>query len=193
MKKICIYCGSSSGKDPAFKEIASELAKLLVSSNISLIYGGASIGVMGKIADTVLEQGGEVIGVIPQSLVDLEVAHYGLSELKIVKSMHERKSMMAELADGFIAMPGGLGTLEELFEVLTWAQLGFHDKPCGVLNINQYYDGLIQFLDHAVEQGFVKNFHRDMLLVDANPDNLLQKMAEYQPVKVEKWIEYNET
>jgi len=193
LNKICIYCGSSSGAQTDYKSAAENLAEILIANNMTLIYGGASIGIMGKIADAVLQQGGKVIGVIPQSLVDLEVAHYGLSELRIVKSMHERKSQMADLADGFIAMPGGLGTLEELFEVMTWAQLGFHEKPCGLLNINHYYDGLIEFLNHSVNEGFVRSFHRDMLLVDKSAEILLDKMRRYKPVKVDKWIEYNET
>ncbi len=189
MKRVCVYCGSSPGKLPEYLESACDLARELVRRDIALVYGGASVGIMGKLADTVLEEGGEVIGVIPQSLVEKEVSHGGLSELKIVASMHERKSLMADISDGFIALPGGLGTIEELFEVLTWSQLGFHQKPCALLNVKQYYDSLSAFLDHAVTQEFVKDIHRNMLLVEEQPDKLLEIMAEYDPPVVDKWVE----
>lgn len=176
MKKICVFCGSSPGKQPEYIEVARKLAVALTKREIGLVYGGASVGIMGEIADAVLSSGGEVIGVIPQALVDKEVSHKGLSELKVVASMHERKAVMAQLSDGFIALPGGLGTLEELFEVLTWAQLGFHEKPCGLLNVNGYYDQLCFFLDHAVEEEFVKTSHRKMLLTGDSPEALLSLM-----------------
>ncbi len=193
MKRICVYCGSSPGKFPEYLESACTLARELVKRDIGLVYGGASVGIMGKIADTVLEGGGEVIGVIPQSLVEKEVSHHGLTELKIVESMHERKAIMADISDGFIALPGGLGTIEELFEVLTWSQLGFHKKPCALLNVKQYYDNLSLFLDHAVAQEFIKDVHREMLLVEEEPDKLLELMAVYHPPVVDKWIGRNET
>ncbi|MCP4722847.1 MAG: TIGR00730 family Rossman fold protein, partial [Desulfobacteraceae bacterium] len=157
MKKICVYCGSSPGRHPEYVAAARFLAEELLSRKIGLVYGGAHVGIMGEIADTVLKGGGEVIGIMPRALVDKEVSHPGLTELKIVDSMHQRKAMMADLSHGFIALPGGLGTIEELFEALTWAQLGFHKKPCGLLNARGYYDHLSAFLDHTVEEKFVKD------------------------------------
>ncbi len=192
MKNICVYCGSSSGRSPEYIDYATALAKELVKRNIGLVYGGASVGIMGEIADTVLDGGGEVIGVIPQSLVDKEVSHTGLTELKVVNTMHERKAIMAEISDGFIALPGGLGTIEELFEVLTWSQLGFHKKPCSLLNIKKYYNSLFLFLDHAVEEQFIKPIHREMLLIEDDPSKLLDAMEEYNPPAVDKWIGRNE-
>jgi len=179
MKKVCVYCGSSSGRRPGYSYAARGLAKALTSRGIGLVYGGAGIGIMGEIADAVLAGGGQVIGVIPQMLADKEVAHDGLTELKIVGSMHERKQVMMDLSDGFIALPGGLGTQEELFEVLTWSQLGLHKKPCGLLNVEGYYDKLCSFLDHAVEEQFVKSHHREMLLVEQSPEKLLTLMEAY--------------
>ncbi|MBV1906953.1 MAG: TIGR00730 family Rossman fold protein [Pseudomonadales bacterium] len=193
MKNICVYCGSSSGKRAEYTEHAKSLAKELVERDIGLVYGGANVGLMGTMANAVLGHGGRVLGVIPKSLSDKEVSHYGLTELIVVESMHERKSVMVERSDGFIALPGGLGTLEELFEVLTWSQLGFHTKPCALLNVNQYYDGLSTFLDHAVNEQFVKLTHREMLLVEEDPARLLDKMADYKPPVVNKWIDSNET
>ena len=193
MKRICVYCGSSPGRHPAFLSNAGVLAKEFVEQSIGLVYGGASVGIMGKIADEVIKAGGEVIGVVPQALVDYEVSHDGLSELKVVSSMHERKALMAELSDGFIALPGGLGTLEELFEVWTWSQLGFHNKPIALLNTENYYAHLLAFLNNAVDQAFVKDMHRDMLLVSDKPADLLGMMASYQPPKMDKWIGKEET
>jgi uncharacterized protein (TIGR00730 family) len=193
VKRICVYCGSNPGKSAEFLESARSLARELVRRDICLVYGGASVGIMGEIADTVLAGGGEVIGVIPQALVDKEVSHAGLTELKIVGSMHERKEIMADISEGFIALPGGLGTIEEIFEVLTWAQLGFHKKPCALLNIKGYYDKLIQFLTHAVAEGFIANPHREMLLVEEEPHRLLEIMAAYSAPAVDKWIGRNET
>ncbi|MCP3671836.1 MAG: TIGR00730 family Rossman fold protein [Gammaproteobacteria bacterium] len=192
MKRICVYCGSSTGRSPEYIGYARVLAKELLTRNIGLVYGGASVGIMGEIADTVLDGGGEVIGVIPQKLVDKEVSHNGLTELQVVNSMHERKAIMAEISDGFIALPGGLGTIEEIFEVLTWSQLGFHKKPCALLNIKQYYNSLSLFLDHAVEEQFIKPIHREMLLVGDDPSNLLDTMETYNPPSVDKWIGRNE-
>ncbi len=193
MKTICVYCGSNPGKNPKHMESARTLGKAMLDNNINLVYGGASIGVMGEIANTVLAGGGEVIGIIPQGIADKEVAHQGLTELLVVSSMHERKAKMAELSDGFITLPGGLGTLEELFEVLTWSQLGFHSKPSGMLNVNGYYDHLDKFLENAVEQEFISQIHKDMLLVDTKPEELLARMASYKPAVVNKWIDKDET
>jgi len=193
VKRICVYCGSNRGKSAEFLASARTLAGELVQRDIGLVYGGASVGIMGEIADTVLARGGEVIGVMPQALVDKEVSHTGLTELRIVNSMHERKEIMADLAQGFIALPGGLGTMEEIFEVLTWAQLGFHQKPCALLNVKGYYNRLTQFLDHAVAQGFIADTHREMLLVEENPHSLLEIMASYSAPAVDKWIGRNDT
>ena len=160
MKQVCVFCGSSSGARPEYIRAARHLGRVLACRNLGLVYGGASVGIMGEIANAVLEEGGEVTGVIPRMLMEKEVAHTGVSDLRIVGSMHERKALMAELADGFIALPGGLGTFEEFFEVLTWEQLGMHQKPCGLLNVGQYYSKLVDFLDYAVFQQFIKAEHR---------------------------------
>lgn len=188
LKRVCVYCGSSNGKNPAYVEAAADLGRALHKSGIGLVYGGAAVGVMGAIANAVLEAGGEAIGVIPKSLALQEVAHEHLTELHVVDTMHQRKAMMAELSDGFIALPGGWGTLEELFEILTWAQLGFHHKPCGLLNIEGYYDGLIEFLDTAFEQQFVKEVYRPMLLSADNADDLLRLYTNYNAPQVRKWV-----
>ncbi len=193
MKKVCVYCGSSAGSSDVYKDGAQSLAREMVKQKVDLVYGGASVGIMGIIADTVLAEGGDVTGIIPESLDAREISHQGLTELFVVDTMHDRKSGMARLSDGFIAMPGGLGTLEEIFEVLTWAQLGMHHKPCALLNIGGYFDGLVQFIDHAVEQGFVKPLHRGMLLVEENPEKLLTAMNNYRAPTVEKWIGRSET
>ena len=189
---ICIYCGSSSGRHETYDSAANALAEALVSRNIKLVYGGADIGLMGVLANQVLKLGGEVIGVIPKALVLKEVAHKHLTQLHITESMHERKMMMAELSDGFIALPGGIGTLEELFEIWTWAQLGFHNKPCGLLNINGYYDSLIGFLDHVLAEQFVKKEHHAMLLVETNPNTLLDRYSNYQPPAIRHWVSKDE-
>lgn len=188
LKRVCVYCGSSSGKDPAYVEAAADLGRALHKNGIGLVYGGAAVGVMGAIANAVLEAGGEAIGVIPKSLALKEVAHEHLTKLHVVDTMHQRKAMMAELSDGFIALPGGWGTLEELFEILTWAQLGFHYKPCGLLNIEGYYDGLIRFLDTAFEQQFVKEAFRPILLSADNADELLRLYTNYNAPQVRKWV-----
>lgn len=173
---ICVFAGSSPGKDPALLEAAEALGQALVSRGYGLVYGGASIGLMGRIADTVLSLGGKVIGVMPDFLAAKEIAHAGLTELKITASMHERKDAMASLADGFVALPGGFGTLEELFEVITWAQLGLHAKPCGLLNVNGYYDELLGFLDTAVEQQLLRAENRDIVIVGTTAGALLDQM-----------------
>ncbi len=188
VNKLCVYCGSNSGRRPEYIAGAKQLAYALVEKNIDLIYGGASVGVMGVLANSVLEEGGNVIGIIPQDLVNKEVAHDSLTELHVVGSMHERKALMAELADGFIALPGGLGTIEELFEILTWAQLGLHEKPCGLLNVFGYYDKLSAFLDYAVSEEFINDVHRSMLLVEEHPKALLERIEAYEAPHVAKWI-----
>jgi len=193
MKRVCVYCGSNPGRLPVYREIAAELGRELVRRDLALVYGGASIGVMGAVADAVLENGGEVIGVIPQSLATREVAHTRLSELIVVTSMHERKALMAELADGFVALPGGWGTFEEIFEVLTWAQLGIHSKPCGLLNIANYFDHLALFLQHAMDERFVREEYRPMIIMEQEPTVLLDRFSTYQPPQVRKWISPDET
>ena len=177
MKSICVYCGSNSGRLGAYASAARALGQTLVARNIRLVYGGSHLGMMGFVADEVLRLGGQAIGVIPESLVQREVAHKNLTELHITRSMHERKALMAELSDGFIALPGGIGTLEEIFEVWTWAQLGLHQKPCGLLNVEGYFDSLTAFLDHAVTERFVKSPHRSLLMVENDPERLLDRIA----------------
>ena len=190
MKRLCVFCGSSFGGNPIYVKAARDLGNAIAKRNICLVYGGARVGLMGEIASTVIRAKGEVIGVIPKGLVDKEVAHGSLTDLRIVESMHERKSLMAELSDGFIALPGGFGTMEEIFEVITWAQLSFHDKPCGFLNINGYYNDLIKFLDHSVKENFIEPEHRAMIIIDDNPESLLEKFSKYEPPKIDKakWI-----
>ena len=189
MKSITVFCGSSSGFRAEYAEAAKGLAQLFVEQNIRLIYGGGNIGLMGIIADEVMKRGGEVTGIIPESLDKKEVGHRGLTELLVVSSMHERKAMMAERADGFIAMPGGIGTFEEFFEILTWAQLGFHEKPCGILNVAGYYNGLLALCDNAVSEGFLRGIHRRLILEESEPLALLEKMRGFWPPAVEKWID----
>jgi uncharacterized protein (TIGR00730 family) len=189
IKRLCVYCGSNSGNRPEYTQAAEDLAHAMVSRDIGLVYGGASVGIMGKLADAVVKEGGKVIGVIPKGLFVKEVAHKGISELREVDTMHERKAMMAELSDGFIALPGGLGTIEEFFEIWTWAQLGMHQKPCGLLNTGQYYDNLIAFIDHAVSEQFVKEEYRSMVFVEQQPDILLQKFESYEPPEIARWID----
>jgi uncharacterized protein (TIGR00730 family) len=180
MKSLCVYCGSSSGTQPVYGQAARALAKSMVNEKINLVYGGGNVGLMGIIADEVLNLGGKVIGVIPKALMDYEVGHTNLTHLYIVKDMHERKAKMAELSDGFIAMPGGMGTLEELFEALTWSQLGFHDKPIGLLNVEGFYDGLIRFVQHLVQQGFLKSEHAALLMYEADAVSLMQRLKAYK-------------
>jgi uncharacterized protein (TIGR00730 family) len=193
VRRVCVYAGSNPGSDPAYADAARALARLLAERRIGLVFGGSNVGLMGILADTALAAGGEVIGVMPQALVDREIAHRGLTELRVVGSMHERKALMADLSDAFIAVPGGIGTLEELIEVYTWSQLGIHDKPCGVLNVRGYYDGLAAFLDHAVEEGFLRPQHRAVLSVAADPAELLEQFAAYDPPTVGKWLELDQT
>lgn len=193
INSICVYCGSSSGRLEVYSTAALLLAESLVKRNIKLVYGGASVGIMGMVANQVLKLGGQVIGVIPKALAHKEIAHQHLTELHITPSMHDRKMLMAELSDGFIALPGGIGTLEELFEIWTWAQLGFHNKPCGLLNVAGYYDSLIQFLDHVLAEQFVKPQHRELLMVEQHPDALLERYINYRPPVIKSWVSKEET
>ena len=186
MKRICVYCGASPGVRRGYVEAAQRLGRELVDRGFGLVYGGGKVGIMGILADTVLDAGGEVTGVITEDLVGMEVAHTGVTDLQVMPKMHERKAMMAKLADGFIALPGGLGTFEEFLEVLTWTQLGFHQKPCGLMNVMGYYDGLLQFLAHAVGEGFMLQAHREMVLVDEDPGKLLDRFEHYERPNVDK-------
>jgi len=188
MKRLCVFCGSSRGVDPAYAEAARLLGVALAEAEIGLVYGGAAVGLMGVLADACMEAGGTVTGVIPEALMRKEVGHAGLSDLRVVGSMHERKALMAELSDGFVALPGGIGTLEEIFEVWTWAQLSDHEKPCALLNVNGFYDGLSGFLDHVVAQGFLRPLHRDMLIVADEPGALLSALEAYRAPAAVKWI-----
>jgi uncharacterized protein (TIGR00730 family) len=188
MRRICVYCGSSGGFDPSYKTAAIELGTSLASRNIGLVYGGGNIGLMGAIADAALAAGGEVIGVIPHHLIAMEVGHRKLTSLIAVDSMHARKHRMAELADGFIAMPGGIGTAEELLEVLTWLQLDIHAKPVGLLNTNNYYDHLLRFLEHMEQSGFLKREHRQMLIVEKSTPSLLEQLKTFVPIRIDKRI-----
>lgn len=192
MRRICVFLGSALGTEKRYEQAAADLGREMARRGIGLVYGGASVGLMGAVADACLAAGGEVVGVMPQALVDREVAHTGLTELHVVKSMHERKALMAELSDGFIALPGGLGTLEELFEVLTWAQLGYHRKPCGVLDVGDYFRLLHAFLDNAVARGFVRQAHREILMSAATPAELLDLFRDWKPAYAPKWIRSEE-
>lgn len=189
MKRICVFCGSSAGARPAYRAAAAALGRTLAARGIALVYGGGSVGLMGAVADAALEAGGEVIGVIPRALQLRELAHARLTTLHVVSSMHERKAKMAELADAFVALPGGMGTLEELAEILTWAQLGLHARPCGLFDVAGYYAPLIAFFDQAAAEGFLRAEHRQLLLVGTSPEDLLDRFARWQPPRLEKWID----
>ncbi len=189
MNRICVFCGSSPGSSPVYVQMARKLGRTLARRGIALVYGGGSIGLMGAIADAALGEGGEVIGVIPRALQLRELAHPRLSALHVVGSMHERKARMAEMADAFVALPGGMGTLEEFAEVLTWAQLGLHRRPCGLLDVAGYYDPLVDFFDRAVVLGFVRPEHRRIVLIEREPEALLDALAAYEPPAVERWID----
>ena len=193
MKRVCVFSGSSPGADLAYRAAATDLGHGLAERGIELVYGGAHVGLMGTVADAALEGGGHVIGVIPQSLVDREIAHPGIGDLRVVDSMHERKALMADLADAFVALPGGVGTLEELFEVYTWNQLGLHAKPLGLFNVRGYFDGLARFLDHAVAERFVTPQHRAMLLVSEDLRELLDGLASWEAPRQPKWIDRSQT
>jgi uncharacterized protein (TIGR00730 family) len=185
---ICIFCGSNPGRDPVYEAAARAMGELLARRRIRLVYGGGGLGMMGAVARAAMSAGGEVIGVIPHALRAKELAYHELTELRVVDTMHERKQMMSDLADGFIALPGGFGTLEEFSEVVTWAQLGLHNKPCGLLNANGYYDHLLRMFDHATAEQFVSVRHRSMIQADADPEALLEAMLAYQGPPTEKWI-----
>ena len=193
LEKICVFCGSSDGNDPQITQAAVELAQTFAQRDITLVYGAAKIGVMGTLAKTVLDNHGEVIGIIPQFLKKKEVAHLGLTQLITTKNMHERKLQMQEVSDGFIALPGGFGTLEELFEIITWLQLGLHTKPIGLLNVNGFYDDLLQLLETMVRKGFLSMKNYEMLLVDTSVEKLLQKMTEFRPPRIPQWLKPERT
>jgi uncharacterized protein (TIGR00730 family) len=193
LRRLCVYCGSKTGPRAAYPEAARALGARLAAEGVGLVYGGASVGLMGVVADAALEGGGEVIGVIPRGLAAKEIAHPGLTELLVVGSMHERKALMADLADAFVALPGGLGTLEEIAEALTWAQLGLHHKPCSLLNVAGYFDGLVAFLDHAVAEGLLRPEHRALVCVEATPEALLARLRAYRPPEMPRWISRHET
>ena len=194
VRRICVFCGASPGARPQYAQATTHLARLLAGDGIGVVYGGGGVGLMGVLADAVLAEGGEIIGVIPRALVDREIAHRDVADMRVVGSMHERKALMAELADAFIALPGGIGTLEELFEVYTWAQLGLHRKPCALLNVEGYYDGIAGFLADAVAERFLREEHRDMLMVERDPHALIERLREFEPDAVlPKWIDRAET
>lgn len=189
MKRICVFCGSSPGNDPVYAEAATRLGATLARRGLELVYGGGTVGLMGTVANAALAAGGRVVGVIPKALQLRELAHVKLSSLHVTGSMHERKAKMAELSQGFIALPGGLGTLEEFAEIVTWAQLGIHARPCGLLDVKGYYQPLVAFLDHAVAAGFVSQLHRSLILIDDDPDALLDRFAAWKAPQIEKWVD----
>ena len=189
MKRLCVFAGSNGGSDGRYAEAARALGEAMAERELDLVYGGGSVGLMGVLADTLLEHERTVIGIIPEALEEREVAHNGLTQLHVVPSMHVRKARMVDLADGFVALPGGLGTLEELCEALTWAQLGIHAKPCGIFDVAGFWDPLLAMLDRATEEGFVRPEHRQMLLVDSAPDGLLDRFLEYRAPTVPKWMD----
>ncbi|CAG1009300.1 pyrimidine/purine-5'-nucleotide nucleosidase [Burkholderiales bacterium] len=193
LERVCVYCGANTGRDPAYADAARAMGRALARRGIGLVTGGGRVGLMGVVADAALHAGGSVTGVIPQALMKKELAHTGLTELVVTGSMHERKARMAELAQGFVALPGGLGTYEELFEIWTWAQLGWHRKPCGLLNAAGFYDKLVGFLDDAAGAQFLKAEHRAMLVVETDPDRLLDRFAAYEAPDVAKWIGADQT
>ncbi|NMZ60518.1 TIGR00730 family Rossman fold protein [Pseudomonas nitroreducens] len=193
LRSICVFCGASPGATPIYQEAAEALGRHLAENGIQLVYGGGAVGLMGMVANAALAAGGEVIGIIPQSLKDAEVGHSGLTRLEVVDGMHARKARMAELSDAFIALPGGLGTLEELFEVWTWGQLGYHAKPLGLLEVNGFFDPLLAFLDHLVQERFVRQPHRDMLQRAASPAELVDALAAWKPLAAPKWVDRTPT
>ena len=193
IKSVCVFCGGNPGRNPAYIEAAIHLGNELATSGLELVYGGAQVGLMGAVADAAIARGGEVFGVIPEFIAAREIAHLGVTRLVVVPSMHERKAAMAERADAFVALPGGFGTLDELFEILTWAQLGLHRKPCAVLNIAGYFDGLLTFLDHAADEQLLKPEYRAMLLVESDPARLVARLREHTPPVVEAWLKPGQT
>jgi uncharacterized protein (TIGR00730 family) len=190
IKRICVFCGSSLGARPAYKEAAERLGELLAERGIGVVFGGGCIGLMGALADAALRKGGEVIGVIPESLVRREIAHQGVTKLHVVETMHQRKALMADLSDAFIALPGGYGTLEELLEAITWSQLGIQQKPCGLLNVEKYWDGLLAALDHAVDEQFVRPENAQLVLVAQTPERMLERLKEWtRPAHIQTWLD----
>jgi hypothetical protein len=187
IRRICVFCGSSSGRGDHYLRVARAAAQALAANRLGLVYGGASVGCMGALADAMLRMGGEVIGVIPRSMQEREIAHTGLTKLHIVETMHQRKALMADLADAFIALPGAYGTLDEFFEILTWAQIRIHAKPAGLLNVDGFYDPLLEFLDRAVVEGFLKQDHRGLFLVDVTPERLVERLLSHRPAAASKW------
>ena len=193
LSSICVFCGSNAGAQAAYLEAAEAVGRGLAQRGVRVVYGGGKVGMMGAVADAARAAGGEVVGVIPQAIFDLEIGHTGLDDLRVVGSMHERKALMAELSDAFIALPGGVGTLEELFEVYTWAQLGIHAKPLGLIDVAGYYEPLVAFLDHAVQERFVRAETRTLLAVSESLDDLLAQLRASEPVSVHKWIDLDQT
>lgn len=190
LKRVCVFCGSSFGARPQYREAAEQLGTLLARRNIGLVYGGGCVGLMGALADAALAAGGEVIGVIPESLLRREVGHRGVTKLHVVETMHERKALMADLADAFIALPGGYGTLEEFFEIVTWSQLGIQRKPCGLLNVERYWGGLLGVLEHAVDEGFVRPENSQLVLLATTPDGMLERLMEWEPpAHIDQWVD----
>jgi uncharacterized protein (TIGR00730 family) len=189
VQRICVYCGSNAGTDPAYRAAAERVGRLLAGRGIGVVYGGGKVGLMGAVADAALAAGGEVVGIIPQALMDREVGHAGLTRLEVVDSMHARKLRMADLSDAFLALPGGIGTLEELVEVFTWSQLGIHAKPCALLDVAGFYRPLVSFFDHAVTEGFLRPEHRATLLVSDDPEALLDAIADWVPATARKWVD----
>jgi len=190
---VCVFCGSNPGVRPAYRQAAETLGRLLAVQGRTLVYGGGNVGLMGAVADAALGAGGRVVGVIPHHLVDREIGHTGVTELRTVRSMHERKQLMSDLSDTFVLLPGGLGSLEEFFEVWTWGQLGLHRKPYGLLNVDSYFDPLLAFLDHAVIERFVRQEHRELVLVDHDPERLLLRLDKHEPASMPKWIDRRAT
>jgi len=194
VERICVFCGASPGARPEYRASTAELARILAAEGIGVVYGGGGVGLMGALADAVLAEGGEITGVIPRSLVNREIAHRDVPDMRVVGSMHERKALMADLADAFVALPGGIGTLEELFEVYTWAQLGLHRKPCALLNVEGYYEGVADFLSHAVAERFLREETRALLMVESDPATLIERLHSFEPkAVVPKWIDREET
>ena len=193
MKRICVFCGSSDGARATYKDAARRLGVALARRGIALVYGGGRVGLMGTVADAVMAEGGDVVGIIPHALVIRETAHQGVTDLRVVNSMHERKALMAQLSDAFISLPGGMGTIEETCEMLTWAQLGIHHKACAMLNIDGYFDPMLAFFDRGVVEGFIRPEHRALLVEGRDPENLLDLLGAYEPPPLEKWITRDET
>jgi uncharacterized protein (TIGR00730 family) len=190
VQRVCVFCGSSPGARPAYAEATAQVGRLLAGEGIGVVYGGGHVGLMGVLADSAMAAGGEVIGVMPQALVDREIAHTGIADLRVVQSMHERKALMAELADAFVALPGGAGTLDELFEIYTWSQLGIHAKPCGLLDVEEYWADLTAFLDHAVRERFLREEHRASLIVEREPARLVDRLRDHRPgATTPKWMD----